>query len=166
MNQLMRWLRHACWPQWRAARCFDHGTLKAIAAAIADGERAHDGQVRFAVEGGLPASYLLRRASPRERAVRAFAKLHVWDTERNTGVLIYVNLADRDVEIVADRGVAHTVGHARWEAICQAMETKFRAGRWREGAMAGVQAVSAVLTEVAPRRVDSSDEVSNRPVML
>ncbi len=162
-----RWLRHWFTPRFVVRRRFGTATLAAMRAAIADGETRHDGELRFAVEGAMPWSYLARDAHPRERAVMAFAKLRVWDTARNTGVLIYVNLADRDVEIVADRGVAHAVGKARWQAICSEMEAAFAQGRWREGALGGIAAVHAALAEVAPPVAgDAGNELPDRPVVL
>jgi len=166
MRRIARIFRHLFWPAWRVRRHFDAAALTAIRNAIADGETRHDGELRFAAEGGLPWSYLARNAAPRERALMAFAKLGVWDTAANTGVLIYVGLADRDVEIVADRGVAHAVGAARWQAICTAMEQRFAAGDWHGGALEGIAAIHDALAKVAPPRAGKGNEVPDRPVLL
>ncbi len=163
---IARMLRHLLVVPGAARRAFPRASLQAIGEAIRAGESRHRGEVRFAVEDALPWSYLRRNAAPRERALMVFGKLGVWDTEDNSGVLIYVNLADHDVEIVADRGVAHRVGAQRWEHICKTMETEFRAGRWREGALAGISAVHDALAEVAPANGPRSNEVSDRPVVL
>ena len=163
---LVRQLRHWFVLPGAAHRAFDAPTMRAIAEAIRAGEARHQGEVRFAVEAALPWSYLRRDAPTRQRALMAFAKLGVWDTEHNSGVLLYLNLADRDVEIIADRGVAHRVGTARWEAICQAMEAEFRARRWREGALQGIARVHEALAEVLPAEGERRNEVSDRPVIL
>ncbi len=83
------------------------------------------------VEGALDGAPLFRNQPARERALDIFSQLRIWDTAHNNGVLIYLLLADRDVEIVADRGIDAKVGAAGWEKICRAMETDFRAGRFR-----------------------------------
>ncbi|WP_085314415.1 TPM domain-containing protein [Derxia lacustris] len=166
MTTFRRLLRHLLWPAWRVRRQFDAATLDAIGAAIAAGERRHDGEVRFAAEGGLALHELLRGVTSHDRAVEAFARLGVWDTERNTGVLIYVGMADRTVEILADRGVARAVGAARWAAICEAMRARFADGDWRGGAEAGIAAVHEALAAVAPPQADNPNELPDRPVLL
>jgi len=140
--------------------------MAAIEAAIAQEESRHDGEVRFAVEPALPLGALFAGQSPRERAVQAFSDLRVWDTERNAGVLIYVLLADHDVEIVADRGIHSRVGATAWEAICGAMQREFSQGRFEAGAITGVRAISDLLAAHFPPRPVNPDELSNRPVIL
>jgi len=56
--------------------------------------------------------------------------LRVWDTEHNNGVLIYLLLADHDVEIVADRGVHSRVKPPEWEAMRRQMETDLALGKY------------------------------------
>ena len=106
---------------------------RAIEQAIKAGEATHSGQVRFVVEGALDGAPLFRNQPARERALDIFSQLRIWDTAHNNGVLIYLLLADRDVEIVADRGIDARVGDAGWEKICQQMEADFRAGNFEGG---------------------------------
>src|SRR5512144_2813192 len=115
---VVRWLRHWFKTPYAVRRAFSEPALERIQQAIADSERTHSGEIRFAVGAALPWSNLKRDAPARQRAAMVFAKLRVWDTEQNNGVLIYVELADRSIEIVADRGVARSVSRARWEAVC------------------------------------------------
>lgn len=151
---------------WQVGRAFPPATLAAIESAIAASETAHRGQLRFAVEGALPTAALRHGQSARDRAIDVFSRLRVWDTEHNSGVLIYLLLADRDVEIVADRGVHAKVGEAAWEGICRRMEADFRAGRYREGVLAGIDAVTRHLTEHYPAFGKPADELPDRPVVL
>ena len=102
----------------------------------------------------------------RGRALELFGRLRVWDTERNSGVLVYVLLADRHVEIVADRGIHRQVGATAWESICGAMQREFAAGHYRDGALAGVQAISDLLATYFPPQAENPDELPNRPVVL
>jgi len=99
--------------------------------------------------------------------MQTFSDLHIWNTELRNGVLVYVLLADRDVEIVADRGAAERVGQADWEGVCRAMEAHFRAGRFAEGALAGVNAVGTLLEKHFPAdRERNRDELPNQPALL
>jgi uncharacterized membrane protein len=163
-----RWLRHWFKTPYAVRAAFPDGALDRIQQAIADSERRHAGEIRFAVEAALPWSYLKRDAPARERAAMVFAKLRVWDTEQNNGVLIYVELADHSIEIVADRGIARRVPRADWQAICEAMRDRFRAGRFEQGAIEAVHAVGAVLAAHYPlvEGEPNPNELSNRPAVL
>jgi uncharacterized membrane protein len=79
-----------------------------------------------------------------------FAALGVWDTEENNGVLIYVLLADRDVEIVADRGYNLRVTSDQWTEVCHAMERHYATGGHGAGSIEGVQAVGGITTHFPP----------------
>lgn len=133
-------LRHLVLDRWAVQARFPQATLDAIESAIAAEEARHDGELRFAVEGALPLGDLLAGTTAHARAIELFSRLRVWDTEQNAGVLVYLLLADKRVEIVADRGIDRRVGHAAWEAICGAMQREFAAGRFEAGAIAGVRA--------------------------
>src|SRR5512138_3141019 len=128
-----RWVRHAFKTPHAVRKAYSESALERIQQAIADSERTHSGEIRFAVEAALPWSYLKRDAPARQRAAMVFAKLRVWDTEQNNGVLIYVELADRSIEIVADRGIARRVPRAEWDAVCGAMREHFRTGGFEQG---------------------------------
>ena len=111
-------------------------------------------KIRFAVEHALDLPQLLAGMSARDRAIEVFSQLRVWDTEHNNGVLIYLLFADRDVEIVADRGIHAKVG-AGWEDICRSMEQRFRQGEFEAGVIEGIRAAwraSVATLPVAARR--------------
>ncbi len=140
--------------------------LSRIEAAIAAGERKHVGQVRFVVEAALPLALVLSRHTPRERAIDTFGRLRIWDTEGNCGVLVYLLLADRRVEVVADRGIDRVVADSEWQSICRAMESAFRDGRFADGAVAGVEAVGALLARHFPRTGEAVNELPDQPIVL
>ena len=165
-SAMKRTLIHLIYPAWRVRQAFSTEALKAIEAEIAASETLHTGELRFVVEASLPFPQLLRGTTARQRALEAFAELHVWDTEGNSGVLIYVLLADRRVEVLADRGIDRKVDDATWQAICRDMETAFHDGRFREGAIAGVRAISRVLATHFPAHGPNPDELSNAPVII
>lgn len=164
--KLKRIIRHFLTPHWRVRRVFPAGAMKAIEAAIRESETTHYGEVRFAVEAALDARGLIKDKSARERAIEVFSQLRVWDTERNNGVLIYLLLADRKVEIIADRGIHRDVGQPGWEAICREMERAFRQGRFEEGSVAGIRAISQHLARHFPASGTNVDELPDRPVVL
>src|SRR5579859_3117031 len=142
--------RHLVEHHWRARRVFTSKVLAKIEAATKAGEATHSGQVRFAVEGALDGMPLLRNHSAGDRALDVFSHLQIWDTAHNNGVLIYLLLADRDVEIIADRGIDAKVGAAGWETICRAMEAEFSAGQFERGVTGGIAAVSRELAKHFP----------------
>src|SRR5450432_352552 len=158
--------KHLIEYHWRVRRIFPPSVLASIEQAIKAGEATHAGQVRFVVEGALDGATLFRDQPARERALDLFAHLRIWDTAHNNGVLIYLLLADRDVEIVADRGIDAKVGAARWETICRAMEAEFRQGRFEQGVMQGIAAVSAELAKHYPPHAGDLNELPDAPVVL
>ncbi len=139
--------------------------MHAIEAAIRASESAHQGQIRFVVEAALDGVPLLRAQSARDRAIDVFSLLRVWDTDHNNGVLIYLLLADRDVEIVADRGISSRVGQD-WERICRDMERAFREGQFEQGVLDGIRAVGAHLARHYPSQGRSPNELPDSPVVL
>jgi uncharacterized membrane protein len=168
--QIRRLIRHASATHWRTRMLFPSSTLDAIEAAIARVESAHSGEIRFAIETALTPLHVLHKVAPRARAVEVFAHLRVWDTENNNGVLIYVELADRGVEIVADRGFNSRVSPAEWEAVCRLMEEHFRAGRFKIGSIAGVDAIGNLLARHFPPGPkppeQSANQLPDRPILL
>lgn len=170
-----RALRHLLSTRASVRRHFPAAAMAAIEQAVKDCEAEHPGEIRFAVEGGLDFASALSGISARDRALEVFSDLQVWDTEHNNGVLIYVLLADRRVEIVADRGVAGgRVPQSAWDACCRVIESAFRIGDFAGGGVAGVRAVAAVLAQYPPTATaaspafcaDPGNELPDTPVIL
>ena len=140
---------------------------RAIEAAIKAGEATHSGQVRFVVEGALDGAPLFRNQPARERALDVFSQLRIWDTAHNNGVLIYLLLADRDVEIVADRGIDAKVGArrlgenlpARWKRISGQAD-------FERGVIKGIEAVSRELATHFPKVGGGTNELPDAPVVI
>lgn len=153
-------------PPWAWRRAFPQATLDAIESAIRTSERTHGGEIRFAIENSLAGSQVWRGMTGRERAIEVFSNLHVWDTEHNSGVLIYLLLADHDIEIVADRGIAARVDQAAWEAVAQEMEALFRRGEFERGALQGIRQVGELLAQHFPPSGHNPDELANRPLIV
>ncbi len=166
MTGLVRILRHLFFPPWWMRVRFPRRSLDAIERAVHEAEQGHRGQIRVAVEASLALPALLKGVGPRQRAEEVFALLRVWDTEDNCGVLIYLLLADRDVEIVADRGLARRVDPAVWQQLCARMEEAFRRGDFEGGMVAGVHAVGRLLRQFFPASGPATDELPDRPTLL
>jgi uncharacterized membrane protein len=148
-------------------RRFPPELLDDMAAAIADGEHTHLGEVRFAIESRLPLTTVWAGLDAGARAKQVFGQLGVWDTEHNCGVLIYVLMSEHRIEIVADRGIARRVNADEWDAICRGMRENFAAGRWRAGALYGITQVHALLAKHFPNQGGARlDELPDRPVLL
>ena len=158
--------KHLLEHRWRVRQIFTPKVLAAIEAAIKASEATHSGQIRFVVEGALDGVPLFRNHSARERALDIFSRLRIWDTAHNNGVLIYLLLADRDFEIVADRGIDAKVGAAGWEKICVEMESDFKAGNFERGVTKGIEAVSRLMAAHFPAEPGGRNELPDAPVVI
>ena len=164
---IKRLFRHLLLPPWVMRRVFSAAVMQRIEDAVTQSERRHRGELRVAVEAALHPAALLREQSPRARAREVFSQLGVWDTAENSGVLLYINWADRDIEIVADRGIASQVAQAQWEAICRVIEQAFREGRFEDGVIKGIADITVLLARHFPASDNSNpDELANRPQVL
>lgn len=164
--ELARIARHLIAMPGAVRRAFPPAAMAAIEQAVARSETQHRGEVRFAVEAALDVSGLIAGQSARARAIEVFSQLGVWDTEDNNGVLIYLLLADRDVEIVADRGINAVVGAQEWEAICRAMEAALRRREFEPAVLGAIEAVTRLLARHFPPRAGDRNELANRPVTV
>lgn len=163
---LKRVFRHLLYVPWRVQSAFSTQAMLAIETAIHDSEQHHHGELRVAIEGALDIGELWQGMSARVRAVDIFSNLRVWDTEHNNGVLIYLLLADRDVEIVADRGIHGHIAAGEWEGVCRAMEVLLRQGRYEAAALQGVALVGELLKRHYPGQGKQLNELDDRPVVV
>ena len=161
-----RLFRHLFTTRWQLRRCFPPATLTAVENAIRAAEGRHSGEIRFAVESKLDLERLRAGVDARARAHELFAAMRVWDTHANNGVLIYLLLAEHDIEIVADRGFNERVGPEEWEAVCHAMEQELRAGRFEAGAIAGIERVSELIARHFPPMPGDRNELPDAPAVI
>jgi uncharacterized membrane protein len=155
------------WMDDDSTRAVPPDMLERLARRVAASEKRHSGEIRIYVEAALPTSYLLREATPRERAVAMFGKLRMWDTEHNNGVLIYLLLAEHAIEVVADRGLASDVDPGEWQRIVDRMRGAFQAGRFEDGLTQALEEVSALLVAhfpLAPGEA-SPNELPDEPAL-
>jgi uncharacterized membrane protein len=165
MKGLVRWFRHRWFDPADVRRALPEAALARLEARVRASEARHSGEIRLCIEAGLPSSYLWKRLGVRERALAMFGKLRVWDTEHNNGVLIYLLLAERAIEIVADRGIHSRVERGQWEAVVEAMREPLRQGRFEEGLRLAIDAIEPLLVEhfpLAPGQ-ERANELPDRP---
>ena len=163
----MNAFKHLLLPSSALYRRFPSHALSVIEAAVADSETRHRAEIRFAIEVALDVRALWRIRTPRERALEVFSELRVWDTAERNGVLVYILLAERDVEIVADRGFDDRVTVSEWEQACQIIERGFREQRWRDGALGGIEAIAKLLEREFPASGGPNpNEQPNRPAVF
>jgi uncharacterized membrane protein len=165
LQRIARLARH----RWRddARRAIPADVVQRLTQRVAQSESRHSGEIRVSIEAGLPTSYVMRDASPRERAIAMFGKLRVWDTEQNNGVLVYLLLAERAIEIVADRGLTSRVPDAEWQRIVDTMRNAFRADRFEDGLNQAIDAVTALLVQHFPlaQGAANPNELPDEPVL-
>lgn len=170
LDRIFRLLRH----RWMddADRALSPAMLQRLTQRVAECEARHGGEIRVCIEAGLPNSYLLRpqdlRTLARERALAQFSRLRVWDTEHNNGVLIYLLLAERAIELVADRGINRQVAPPQWQTIVQELGMILRQGQWEEGLTQAIEAVSAILAANYGHKDGTgvpSNELPDRPAL-
>lgn len=165
--RLRRILKHLATPARVVHRAFPERIWEAVESAVREAEQAHAIELRVVVEARLPLVGLLRGQTARERAIELFTLLRVWDTEHNSGVLIYVQMADRKIEIVADRGINAKVKQAEWDAICGRITQTFREGRFEDGAMLGISEIGALVkAHIPPPQGGDARELPDKPLVL
>jgi len=164
--KLARLIRHLATTRFSTRRRFPPPVRAAIERAIKECEARHAGEIRFVIETAFDLPELWHDLAPRQRALQLFGQLGVWDTAHNNGVLVYVGLADRVVEIIADRGIAARVPQAEWAAVCRQMERHYREGRFDEGSIVGILGVGALLGRHFPGKAVGGQELPDRPVLL
>lgn len=165
-SRLSRLLRHLGTGSASGRRAFPQEALAEIAAAITAGESTHRGELRLIVEAALPLHLVWAGIGNRQRALALFAEYGVWDTEDNCGVLIYVNLAERAVDIVADRAISRKIDAATWQAMCATMTAGFARGDFCASTVTAIAHANALLQEHFPATGAPRDELPDVPLVL
>jgi len=166
MHKISRFFRHIFMTRAAARKTFPAAALQAIQAKIAAGEKLHRAEIRLIVEPALSVGELLQGVHARSRARELFSQYRVWDTEENCGVLVYINLADHKVEIVADRASGRALQAAEWKAVCDTMTGGFAGGLYEQSALTALEMLNELLQRHFPGSGDSANELSNRPLIV
>jgi uncharacterized membrane protein len=155
---------------WFTTRKFDAAARQAIEQAVTNAEMGHAGEIRVVIEAHLPLNTALHQSTV-GRARDLFASLGVWDTAHNSGVLLYINLCEHRVEIVADRGISAQIEPMRWQTICQQvtaiLSDSLNDNPHQQGVVLGVELIGATLSEFYTiLNNDQGNELSNTPIFL
>lgn len=161
-----RFIKHFFTTSGLVNKYFPEESMRRITEAISESEKQHDAELVFAIESSISPISALRGYTARERAIDVFSELRIWDTEWNNGVMIYLLLADHDIEIVADRGVNRLAGSEYWEDVCHGIEKNFKEGRFEEGVIFGIRKISELLIQNYPKTENNPNELPNEPYII
>ena len=164
--KLFRIYKHLFLSRWLVRFYFSKKDLVKIAEHIAHSESKHRAEIRVAIESKLDILQVIRNVKARQRAIDTFSQLGIWDTEENSGVLIYLLLVDHQLEIVADRGIHKVLGHDYWEKINQKVVEHFKQKRYTEGILYAIDEINTKMIEIFPKQGEDPDELSNEVVIL
>lgn len=166
MKLFSRLCKHLFTTHAAGKRAFPSSTLKTIEAAIVEGEKLHKAEVRLIVEHSLSTRAVLQRTTSRQRAIELFSQYRIWDTEENCGVLVYVNIADRKVEIIADRTVSKRITPKEWHAVCGTMTHGFSQGEFHDSSAVAMAQLNALLQSIFPANGEHQNQLPNKPIVL
>lgn len=165
-RHFIRWLHHFLYVPWRTKAYFPSESREAIASAVATAEQGHAGEIQVIIEGRLPLHMALY-GNTAIRAQQLFAEYGVWDTAFNSGVLLYINLCERQVEILADRGINQYVANNHWQGICQQVTTLLADAQYVEGVLLGIEMLGNTLHQFyAGKEKDLGNELGDGPIIL
>lgn len=165
MSFVLRWLKHLFTPTWRVRQLFPQSLLQKIEVGIGASEQQHQGQLRFVIESSFNASAIFSGTTPRARALEWFGSLRVWDTEHNSGVLVYISMADHAIEVIADRGINNKVNPQAWIDVCALMQVKFAEKDYAEGLESGLAAINTLLMTHMPRKTPLVNELPDDVIL-
>ncbi|AOP33238.1 hypothetical protein A0128_04865 [Leptospira tipperaryensis] len=147
-------------------RFFNKEDLKKIEYTVSLSEKLHTGEIKVILEGNLPLFKILGGQSVKQRAEELFSERKIWDTEENTGILIYIQLVDRKIELLADRGIYKKIGQSTLDEICTRMENGFRSGEYLQSVLNAIEQFTKLLQKHFPARKQNPNELSDRPELI
>lgn len=162
---LKRWFKHFLYIS-STHRYFNKQDRMHIANAVQQAEKGHVGEIQVVIEGHIPCSQAYHQ-NTRLRAQQLFAELGVWDTELNSGVLLYLNLCERKVEIVIDRGLKNATQAETWNKICQNIAVTLAQKEYVRAVTEGVNEIGLVLDQYyVETDLHDENELPNEPIIL
>lgn len=146
-------------------RWLNQDTKKELTAKISQAEKGHNGEIVLVIENHLPLSQAYHIGC-HERAIDVFSHYKVWDTQHNTGILIYLNLCERNLQIIADRGINQKVNPTTWQNLCQETLVYFKKQDMKTGLTVLIDAISQILKTHNPSADTQGNELSDDIIML
>ena len=162
---LKRWFKHFLYIS-SMHNYFNKNDRIQIAKAVQHAEKGHVGEIQVVIEGHIPCSQAYHQ-NTRLRAQQLFAELGVWDTELNSGVLLYLNLCERKVEIVIDRGLKNATQAETWNEICQNIIVNLTQKQYLRAVTGGVNEIGQILDQYYVKTdLQDQNELPNEPIIL
>ena len=162
---LKRWLKHLFFLP-ASKRFFDIQDQHAIAEAVTLAEQGHIGEIQVVIEAYIPASHAYYQ-NTFLRAKQLFAELGVWDTELNSGILLYINLCEKKVEILVDRGIKTATSDEKWQQICESIVSLMKQKQYRDAVLHGVGEIGEILNKYYDYQQQvNQNELTNAPILL
>lgn len=147
-------------------RWLNKAALARLETVITQAEKGHRGEIRLIIEKALPMS-LAWHSTARQRAEDLFAHYRIWDTAERTGVLLYLNLTEHRLEIIADRGISDKVSQHEWQTIADSTVAKLYAQERIEALEGLIDATAELLRQYYPSADDpNGNELPNDIVVL
>ena len=119
-----------------------------------------------AIEKALSFSEIMNWKTPRTRALELFDRYQIRDTRENTGILLYINLSDRKIEIVTDKGIDKQITSETWQTLCRNMSQNFREKQFHRGICHALDKMNAILEIHFPRKNPRTNILPDSPVIL
>ncbi len=152
---------------YRFKKYFSREDLQRIESAVSNSETRHQGEIKIILEGSFPVSRVIKGLDAKQRAMELFSEKRVWDTEKNTGILIYVQLTDRKIELLADRGIYKKIGQSALDEICERMQSGFRSGNYSGSVLSAIEEFTRLLQKhFPPEEKQNPNELSDRPEVM
>lgn len=152
---------------YRFKKYFSREDLQRIESAVSNSETRHQGEIKIILEGSFPVSRVIKGLDAKQRAMELFSEKRVWDTEKNTGILIYVQLTDRKIELLADREIYKKIGQSALDEICERMQSGFRSGNYSGSVLSAIEEFTRLLQKhFPPEEKQNPNELSDRPEVM
>lgn len=105
----------------------------------------------------IPSAYKSKMIS--RKAFSAFAETGVYCTERHNGILIFVSYLERQVRIIADKGISDKISNDMWQLIADGLVSELKKGNCVDGFCDAVEKCGVLLSEHFPIEKDDVNEL-------
>jgi uncharacterized membrane protein len=138
----------------------DNGGAQLIEGAVKKAESRTSGQIVVRITQQIEPSGI----APRLAAVEEFNRLHVSRTKRRNGILVFIALNERAVELVADDGIATVVAQHQWQQAVEMITVGFRANFPAHSIAMAVTKIGDLLAEKFPPETGGADELPDEVI--
>ncbi|MBU4446126.1 TPM domain-containing protein [bacterium] len=138
---------------------FSKDDLKKIAGACTGAENDTAGEMRVSIFSKRPRK--LKKLSLEEVALEEFSRLGMNKTRDHTGILLFIILAEKRFQILADTGINSKVEQETWDRIATGLSDYFKNGTYLEGVVKAVRKMGEILAQHFPKKADDTNELSD-----